>query len=112
MSERDPRLYLVDIMDSAEAILQFTKGLSFDEFACDRKTVSAVIREFEVIGEAVGKLPDIIKKAYPDVEWQDIKDLRNLLIHEYFGIDQEIIWGIIRDDIPKLITVVSDILAR
>ena len=93
MSERDFTLYLKDILDSGNAITEFVKGLSFEEFCHDRKTYSAVIREFEIIGEAVGKLPEQLKRERPAVEWQDIKDFRNLLIHEYFGVDFEIIWG-------------------
>ena len=84
MSERDFSLYLADILDSGSAIAEFVKDLSFEEFCNDRKTYSAVIREFEIIGEAVGKLPDELKLKRPDVEWQDINDFRNLLIHEYF----------------------------
>jgi uncharacterized protein with HEPN domain len=87
MPERDFRLYCADILDSGAAILEFVQGLSFVEFRDDRKTSSAVIREFEVIGEAVGKLPENLKGRRPDVEWQDIKDFRNLLTHEYFGVD-------------------------
>ncbi len=85
MSERDSRLYLSDILDSGTAIQKFVKDLSFEKFCNDRKTYSAVIREFEIIGEAVGKLTDELQREYPDVEWQDIKDFRNLLIHEYFN---------------------------
>lgn len=77
MPERDIRLYLVDILDSGSAINKFVEGLSFEEFCKDRKTSSAVIREFEIIGEAVGKLPDELKLGHFDVEWQDIKDFRN-----------------------------------
>jgi uncharacterized protein with HEPN domain len=66
------------------SFLEFVKDISFEGFAGDRKTCSAVIREFEIVGEAVGKLPDEIKDRYPNVVWQDIKDFRNLLIHEYF----------------------------
>ena len=71
MYERDFRLYLSDILDSGRAIQEFVKGLSFEGFCKDRKTYSAVIREFEVIGEAVGKLPDELKVKYPNIEWQD-----------------------------------------
>jgi uncharacterized protein with HEPN domain len=100
MSERDPRLYLSDILDSAGAIVEYVKGLSMGELCNDRKTQSAVVREFEIIGEAVGKLSDELKRKHPEVEWQDIKDFRNLLTHEYFGIDMEIVWNIIREDLP------------
>ena len=82
MSERDTRLYYLDILDSGSAILEYVKDLTLEEFCNDRKTFSAVIREFEVIGEAVGKIPDELKQLRPDVEWQDIKDFRNLLIHQ------------------------------
>ena len=110
MSERDSGLYLSDILDSGGAIQEFVKGLSFEQFSNDRKTYSAVIREFEVIGEAVGKLSDELKIKHPNVEWQDIKDFRDLLTHEYFGIDLEIVWKIVHDDLPALIRAVSDIL--
>jgi uncharacterized protein with HEPN domain len=110
MSERDVLLYLADIIESGSAILEFVKGLSFEDFAKDRKTFSAVVREFEIIGEAVGKLPDNMKHDYPDVEWQDIKDFRNLLIHQYFGVDREIVWKIIEDDLLGLITSVNEML--
>jgi len=91
MSERDMRLYYMDILDSGSAIMEFVKDISFKEFSNDRKTYSAVIREFEVIGEAVGNIPDEVKQRHSEVEWQDIKDFRNLLIHEYFGVDLKII---------------------
>jgi uncharacterized protein with HEPN domain len=67
MSERDFRLYLIDILESGSAILEFTKGMSFEEYSNDRKTCSAVIREFEIVGEAVGKLPDKVKRNHPGV---------------------------------------------
>lgn len=74
--------------------------MNFKAFSNDRKTSSATIRELEVIGEAVGKVSVELKTKYPEINWRDMKDLRNLLIHEYFGIDLEIIWNIIIKDIP------------
>ena len=84
--------------------------MTFQEFANDRKTYSAVIREFEIIGEAVGKLPSGVKERHPDVEWQDIKDFRNLLIHEYFGVDMKIIWHVVLDDLPGLLKATNELL--
>ena len=110
MSKRNFRLYCEDILDSGSAIFEFVKGLSFEQFCNDRKTCSAVIREFEIIGEAVGKLPEGLKRARPDVEWQDIKDFRNLLTHEYFGVDLEIVWRIIEDDLPVLMDAIKGIM--
>jgi uncharacterized protein with HEPN domain len=97
-------------LDSSNAILDYVEGLSFDDFNADRKTYSAVIREFEIIGEAVGKLPESFKERHPEIEWQDIKDFRNLLSHEYFGIDLEIVWRIIEDDLPVLMNAVREIM--
>ncbi|MBA3028642.1 MAG: DUF86 domain-containing protein [Desulfobacterium sp.] len=110
MSDRDIRLYYTDILDSGNAILEFVKDISFEYFCNDRKTSSAVIREFEIIGEAVSKLPEYIKQKRQDVEWQDIKDFRNLLIHEYFGVDFEIVWKIIQDDLPNLLDAIKEII--
>ena len=110
MSERDFRLYCMDILDSGAAILEFISGLAFDQFSNDRKTYSAVIREFEIIGEAVGKLPEELKGRRPEVEWQDIKEFRNLLSHEYFGVDLEIVWKIIEDDLPVLMDAIREIV--
>lgn len=110
MSKRDPSLYLYDILDSGKAIIEYTKGLSYEQFAGDRKTVSATLREFEIIGEAIGKLPESLKKQHSEIYWQDIKDFRNLLIHEYFGVDLEIVWNILKQDLPSLVKVISEII--
>ena len=85
MSKRSPLLYVHDIRESIDAIFQYVQSLTFEDFSGDRMRYSAVIREFEIIGEAAGKLPAILKERFPKIEWQDIKDFRNLLIHEYFG---------------------------
>ncbi len=97
---RSDILYIEDILNSLNAIEEFVSGLDFRAFLNDRKTSSATIRELEVIGEAVGKVSVELKTEYPEINWRDMKDLRNLLIHEYFGIDLEIIWNIIANDIP------------
>lgn len=110
MSERSQLIYCQDILDSGFAILTYVQGISFDAFLQDRLRYSAVIREFEIISEAVGKLSLALKEGYPDVPWQDIKDFRNLLTHEYFGIDLEIVWNTIHNDLPKLIDAVQKIV--
>ncbi len=110
MSERDIRLYCADILDSGSAIIEFVKGMDYEQFKKDRKTYSAVIREFEIIGEAVGKIPEEIRRSRSNVEWQDIKDFRNLLAHEYFGVDLEIVWKIIQDDLPVLMDALKEVM--
>lgn len=109
MSRRSPLLYISDIIESAEAIFSFTKDIDIKEFLKDRMRYSAVIREFEIIGEAVSKLPDDIKTENPGVHWQDIKDFRNLLVHEYFGVDLEIIWNVVKEDLPILYNIMKQI---
>lgn len=110
MSERPQLLYCQDILESGTAILSYVQGMTFDTFIQDRMRYSAVIREFEIIGEAVGKLPAILKDGYPEIPWQDIKDFRNLLAHEYFGVDLEIVWNTIRNDLPVLLDSVQRIV--
>jgi uncharacterized protein with HEPN domain len=112
MSERPQLLYCQDILDSGAAILSYVKGVTYDEFVLDRMRYSAVIREFEIIGEAVGKLSEELKGEYPEIPWQDVKDFRNLLAHEYFGVDLEIVWNTIRDDLPMLLDAVQSIVRR
>lgn len=96
MSERVPRLLLADILDSVEAILSYTNQMSYEEFLADRKTKDAVARNIAVIGEAAKRIPDVVKTKYPLVEWQRIIRSRHIVVHEYAGVDYEIIWRILK----------------
>lgn len=110
MSKRSQLLYCRDILESGGAINSYVRGITFDAFVLDRMRYSAVIREFEIIGEAVGKLPMELKAGYPDIPWQDIKDFRNLLAHEYFGVDLEIVWNTIQHELPILLHAVQEMV--
>lgn len=110
MSERPQLLYCQDILESGTAIQSYVQGITLDTFVQERMRYTAVIREFEIIGEAVGKLPMEVKAGYPDLPWQDIKDFRNLLAHEYFGVDLEIVWNTIHHDLPLLMNAVQEIV--
>lgn len=110
MSKRTPKLLLEDIIESAEKILQYTKGISFEEFSKDNKTVDAVIRNFEIIGEASNLIPDELKDKYSEIDWHRIRGFRNRIVHDYFGVDLLIIWKIIFDQIPGLITEITKII--
>ena len=110
MPERSDRLYLADILDAVSAIEDFVRGMDHEAFAGDRKTRSAVIRELEVIGEAAGRISNELKALHPDIDWRTIKDLRNILSHEYFGIDNEIIWEIVTEKLGHLKKRVIEIL--
>ena len=100
-SERDNILYLEDIALAMERIQEYIDGLDFQNFKWDYKTVDAVIRNFEIIGEASKNLSVAIKEKYSHVPWEEMYRLRNRISHEYFGIDYEIIWDIITRHLPK-----------
>jgi uncharacterized protein with HEPN domain len=95
--------YLNDIVTSMQNCLDFVSGLTYEEFARDKKTNAAVIRMLEVIGEAVIKIPPEAKSKYVDIPWIDIAAMRNKLIHEYFGVDLEIVWDTVKEDVPALL---------
>ncbi|GAB4178263.1 MAG: DUF86 domain-containing protein [Geothermobacteraceae bacterium] len=104
---RDVSLYLNDILASGRAIQRYLCNTSYEDFLADRMRQSAVIREFEIIGEAVSKLPDDLKGREKDIPWQDIKDFRNLLVHEYFGVDLLIVWKVVEEDLSPLLAAVE-----
>jgi uncharacterized protein with HEPN domain len=99
--ERTYKMYLEDILNSINRILEYTHDFSFVEFKKDYKTVDAVIRNFEIIGEASKNLPETIKEKYSEIPWIEMYVLRNRISHEYFGIDYEIIWDIISNYLPE-----------
>lgn len=101
---RDYRLYLDDILESCGRIRSYTAGMTFEQFQADLKTQDAVIRNFQVIGEAANRLPESVKSILRDVEWPKIIAFRNVLIHEYFGVDLATVWSAITDKVPYLET--------
>lgn len=109
-SERNPILYLEDIVLSMKRVQEYIAGHDFEHFKWDYKTVDAVIRNFEIIGEASKNLPKIIKNKYTYVPWEEMYLLRNRISHEYFGIDYEIIWEIATKQLPENYKDISEIL--
>lgn len=109
MLNRDIRLFVDDIKDSVDAIFSYVHLMSFEDFIDDRKTYSAVIREFEIIGEASKHLPKCSHRKLHRNRMEGIKDFRNLLIHQYFGIDHQIVWNTILKDLPKVKQVIDSI---
>ena len=94
-------MYLQDIQLSMSRIAEYIEGYSFTEFKKDYKTVDAVIRNFEVIGEASKNLPNFVKEKYNEVPWTEMYHLRNKVSHEYFGVDYEIIWDVAKNYLPE-----------
>jgi len=108
--KRAYHIYLSDILQAFHNARQFLEGLSYDEFVDDRKTTSAVVRELEIVGEAVKQIPPSIRKKYPEIPWSDMAGMRDKLIHFYFGVDMEIVWKTIIERIPKLEPLIQDVL--
>jgi uncharacterized protein with HEPN domain len=102
MSKRPINLLLNDIRQAIDRIEQYIKNLSFDAFSDDQKSVDAVVRNLEIIGEVANRLPDEFKEKYSEIEWYKVVGLRHRIVHEYFGIDLEIIWQILQKDLPEL----------
>ena len=98
---RDPKLYFDDILRAVTRIEAFISGMSFEEFRSDFKTQDAVIRNFEIIGEAVKNIPEDLKKKHPEVSWRSAGDMRDFLIHEYPDVLPDVVWKTATDDLPK-----------
>ncbi len=104
MSNREPSLLVEDIIESAHKILDYTSNLSFNEFTRDAKTIDAVIRNFEIIGEAANRLPEKFKAQHTSIDWHRIRGFRNRIVHDYFGIDYSIVWEIKESFLPTLLS--------
>lgn len=110
MPPRDWHLRVEDMVDAVDAISSFVKDMSFELFCQDRKTVDAVVRNLQVIGEAARALPEQVRQQYPDIPWNNIVGMRSVLVHEYFGVDFDILWTTIQNDLPPLRTRLQSIL--
>ena len=112
MPPRNWRLRVEDIVTAAESIEDYIRGMTFDGFCQDKKTVDAVVRNLEVIGEAARHVPDEVRNRFRDIAWADMSDMRNVLIHEYFGVDLPILWKTIRSDRPPLVPALKAVLSQ
>jgi len=110
MSKRDNLLLLQDMLESALKINKYTTGLSFESFLNDEKTIDATVRNFEIIGEAANRLDPDFKIKNASLEWNRIRGFRNRIVHDYFGIDYDIVWSVIENDIEGLIDSLSGMI--
>ena len=107
---RDFYVYLDDILKSISNIEEYIDDYSFEQFVEDKKTVDAVLRNLEIIGEAVKKVPENVKSLWNNIEWRKISGLRDILIHAYFEVDFEIVWDIIQSKLPGLKSKIKEII--
>ena len=108
--KREYKDYILDIYNSTEEIEKFVEGFNFEKFQNDKKTIYAVVRAIEIIGEAIKNIPASVKSKHKEIPWRDAADMRNKLIHEYFGVNLKVVWKTIKEDIPDLKEKISKIL--
>lgn len=111
-AKKDPKIFLGHILENIEKIENGIDGISEVKFSKDVDVQDATLRRLEVIGEAVRNLPDSFRKKHAKVPWKKIAGLRDVLIHEYFGVDMELVWKIANKDIPKLKKQVINLLEK
>ena len=111
MSPRKQRFRIQDILDAIQAIQEYTLGMTFQEFKADPKTVDAVIRRLMIIGEAVTHLEEGTINMIPEIQWRQVRGMRNIIVHEYFGVSERIVWDTVREDLPGIVEPLKQFLA-
>ena len=109
MSKRDTLLYITDILESIDAINSYLQNMDYEAFFKDRKTYSATIREFVIIGKAISKIIDILKQNYPSYDWRTLKDFRNFIVHEYFGVNPQIVYDAATQELDELKNIITSL---
>src|SRR5450432_3309743 len=109
MPKRDAALLVEDIHSALARIVRYTSGVTREQFLADEKTIDAVVRNLEIVGEAVRWLPEDFKIRHANIAWGQIAGLRNRIVHDYFGLDLEIIWQVLQTSLPEFKRQVDDI---
>ena len=110
-----PRVWhfrLEDIVQAVEKILRYTDGMTFEQFLADDRTVDAVVRNLTVIGEAARHIPDDFTAGHPEIPWKEMRGIRNVVVHEYFGVSKTIVWETTKRDLPVLLPSLRGVLER
>ena len=103
MPHRSWHLRIADIIEAIETILNYSAGMTLEQFASDQKTIDAVVLNFIIIGEAASHLPEDFIELHSDLPWREMRDMRNIAVHEYFGVDKMIVWETLRNNLPPLL---------
>jgi uncharacterized protein with HEPN domain len=111
-SDRNNIDWLLDILDSIEKILRYTDGMTYQDFTANELVVDAVLRNFGIIGEAANNLGENFHEAHPEIEWRLVINFRHRVVHHYFGMDDQIVWEIIEDELPKLERKINEIVSK
>lgn len=110
MTRRNNKLYIRDILDCIDKVEEYVKGLSFKDFTKNKMVIDAVVRNFEIIGEAAKNISSEVKTKYNKIPWKEMAGMRDKTIHEYFGVDLKIIWKTIKQSLPVLKKAIKIIL--
>jgi len=102
--------YLQDILDAIAAAQRFTAGMAFEEFEGDQKTVFAVTRAIEIVGEATKNIPQPLREQYAQIPWKSIAGMRDKVVHQYFGVNLQVLWDTVQQDLPRLQPAIAQML--
>jgi len=109
---REESLYIADIQESCEKVLRFTEGMTYKDFVHDDLHFDAVLRNLEIIGEAVKNISEETRQNHPGVKWRKIAGFRDIVAHQYFGVNEETVWDIVENEIPALLDIVKTMLSE
>lgn len=112
MSIKNDQTYLAHIREAIDSIESYLDSLTYEEFISNKMAVDAVVRELEIIGEASSNLSDEFRENHPDIQWRRMKDMRNFLIHEYFGVNTKVVWHTCKNDLPNLKLFIEETLSQ
>ena len=103
MPPRNWQMRIADIIEAIEKVLSYVEGMTFDQFVDDPKTIDAVIRNITIIGETASNVPDGVIDRNPSLPWREMRDIRNVVVHAYFGVDNKVVWDTLQIDLPPLL---------
>ena len=110
--KKDPQVFIKHILDSIDAVENYTKNLSEDQFLRSLEKQDAIVRRVEIIGEAVRNISADFRREYPDIPWRKISGMRDKLVHEYFGVDLELVWAVVKKDLPSFKRQIKNLLIK